>query len=103
MADNHLRTIGHGLILIAVMLAVIAAALWLRPASLESEARARSINTDTGGRGIPDAGLQRQTIVNELRSLNARIGRLEGGFRSGEFQVRLVEPKTPAGAAEPGK
>ena len=103
MSEKHLQTIGQGLILIAIMLAAIAAALWLRPATVESAAQARSVETDAAQKMFPDAGLQRLAILAELRSLNARMDKIEGGFRSGEFQIQVLEPKTPEGKARPEK
>jgi len=103
MSDKHLQTIGQGLILIAFMLAVIAAALWLRPASVESTASARAVEANVEPKGIPDAGLQRLDMVTELRVLNDHVDRIEKGLRGGEFQIQIIEPKAPAGAVKAEK
>ena len=39
---------------------------------------------------IPDAGGQRNQIIEELRSLNAKVDRLAETLRSGEVQVKVV-------------
>jgi len=103
MAHKHLQTIGQGLILIAIMLAAIAAALWLRPSAVESAAHARALATDANQKAFPDPGTQRLDILTELRSMNARMEKIEGGLRSGEFQVQALEPKTPEGGARTEK
>ncbi len=99
MHERHSRTIGHGLMLVAAMLGLIAAALWLRPASLEPQAYARAFGTDNESRGIPDAGLQRQHMLKELRSVNERLGRLESGLKNGTFRVEVVSPEGSAATA----
>jgi len=39
---------------------------------------------------IPDAGGQRIQIIEELRSLNAKVDKLADTLRSGEVQVKVV-------------
>ena len=39
---------------------------------------------------IPDAGGQRLQIIEELRSLNAKVDKLAETLRSGEVQVKVV-------------
>lgn len=97
MSDKHLQTIGQGLILVAFVLALIAAALWLRPISVEP--RAQAAGRVTAAEPLPpmyDGGRQRLDIVDELKAMNERLDRLEKGFRGGEFQIQIMPPKDAA-------
>jgi len=93
MQSNHLRAISQGLILIAVMLGLIAAALWFRSGPLESGAQARTPTASSESSGIPDAGLQRREIIEQLQMLNERLADVERGLREGAFVVQTVESK----------
>ena len=102
MPDKHLQTISQGLILVAVVLVLIAAALWLRPISVEPQAQAagRVIAADPLSPAF-DAGRQRLDMVDQLKAMNDRLDRIEKGFRGGEFQVQMLPPKdapAPKGA-----
>lgn len=90
MHTSPLRTIGHGLMLVAAMLALIAAALWFRPPSAQQAAYARAIGTNDRGLGIPDAGRQRLQMIQELENLNTRLGRIEQGLKTGAFRIEVV-------------
>jgi hypothetical protein len=103
MYEKHIRTISQGLILVALVLALIAAALWLRPNSVEPRAQAagRVIAADPLSPTF-DSGRQRLEILDELRAVNSRLDRLEKGFRGGEFQVQIIPPKeAPASKGAP--
>lgn len=97
MPSTHLRTIAHGLILVSAMLALIAAALWFRPASLEFQAEAK------GASGLGKAGVdpasERLQMVGQLEALNQRLAAIEQGFRDGSFTIQATEPQGGAKAA----
>jgi hypothetical protein len=94
MESNHLRTIGHGLLLVSAMLALIAAALWFKTDPVEPQAQAQGRLTaprDDGG--VPDSGKQRLQLVEQLEALNRRMADIERGFRDGSFVIQTVESK----------
>jgi hypothetical protein len=99
MVERALRNITHGLLLVAVMLALIAAGLWFRGTALESEAVARGKPISAKDTGIPDSGQQRQMIVAELKTLNSRLQAIESGLRDGEYLIKTQ----PADGAAGGK
>jgi hypothetical protein len=41
---------------------------------------------------IPDAGGQRQQIIDELRTLNGKMDRMSDTLRNGDVQVRMAKP-----------
>ena len=107
MLERRLDTISQGLVLIAIVLAVIAVGLWVRADAVESRAHARpattaGATTDRSVAGIPDSGLQRATMIEELRRLNDRLEAIEEGLKEGRFQIQTLVPKD-AGAKEAGK
>ena len=95
MADKELRTMAQGLVLIALVLAVIALGVWIRPAAIEARAGAGTATTDRSVGGIPDSGLQRQTMIEELKKLNDRLAAIEEGLKEGRFQIQSAE-KAPS-------
>jgi hypothetical protein len=107
MESKHLQTIAHALVLVAILLGLIAGALWLRlePGALENEARAqgtaRVIAANADGPGIPDAGRQRMMIVEQLQTLNQRMADIEKGLRDGSYSIQTAEPKGSARKKEP--
>jgi len=103
MQSRDLRTISHALILVAFMLGLIAAALWLRGGGLEPVASAQyqRISTDKEG-GIPDAGRQRMDIIAELQKINARLEGIDSGLRGGTYRIQTVEAKDGAKPAAEG-
>jgi len=107
MLAKGLDTISQGLILIAVVLAVIAVGLWVRTDGMESRAHAGTAlpaapTTDRSVAGIPDSGRQRETMIEELRKLNDRLAAIEEGLKEGRFQIQTLVPKD-GGAKEAGK
>ncbi|HSI33145.1 MAG: hypothetical protein ACAI43_26400 [Phycisphaerae bacterium] len=42
---------------------------------------------------IPDAGGQRNAMIDELRQVNAKLDKLATYLESGKLEVRVVEPK----------
>jgi hypothetical protein len=93
MYARHLQAITHGLVLVAAMLALVAAALLLRPVSLTTEAHAQYRATKApGDEGIPDSGRQRQIMIEQLDTLNRRLGDIERGLRDGAYVVQVAEP-----------
>jgi hypothetical protein len=107
MLAKELGTISQGLILIAVVLAVIAVGVWVRADGMESRARAgtatpTATTTDRSVAGIPDSGRQRETMIEELRKLNDRLAAIEEGLKEGRFQIQTLVPKD-GGAKEVGK
>lgn len=99
MESKDLRTLSHGLLLVAAMLGLIAAALWLRPQNLEPQAQAQAAGPYRvmPANGIPDDGRQRQQMVEHLEALNRRLADMDRAFREGAYAVQAVEPKDPAG------
>ncbi|MBE3123312.1 MAG: hypothetical protein IMZ65_00740 [Planctomycetes bacterium] len=76
------------------MLALIAAALWLRPASLEFQAEAK------GASGLGKAGLDGAgAMIGQLEALNQRLAGIEQGLRDGSFTIQATEPQGAAKAA----
>ncbi len=107
MLAKQLDTISQGLILIAVVLAVIAVGVWVRADGLESRVHAgtattTATTTDRSVAGIPDSGRQRKTMIEELRKLNDRLAAIEEGLKEGRFQIQMLEPKDGV-AKESGK
>lgn len=107
MLAKGLDTISQGLILIAVVLAVIAVGVWVRTDGMESRAHAGTASptettTDRSVAGIPDSGRQRETMIEELRKLNDRLAAIEEGLKEGRFQIQTLVPKD-GGAKEAGK
>jgi hypothetical protein len=94
MESKHLQTIAHGLLLVSVMLAVIAAALWFKSDALESKVQAQmrtaAVREDTG---VPDSGKQRLLLIEQLDTLNRRVADLERGLREGAFVIQTIEAK----------
>jgi len=104
MIGKYLQTIAHALILVAIMLGLIAAALWLRLDSAEprAEAQTGSRYAATGdGAGIPDAGRQRQLTIDALDAINKRLADIERGLRDGSFAVQVTDAK--AGSKQAGR
>jgi len=97
--SRELRTIGHALVLVAGVLAVIALALWLRGGPLEPQAAARGPTISPGMTGVPDSGQQRQRIIQELEKINSRLERLDEALRDGKYVVQT----RPAPGAEAAK
>ena len=107
MLERRLDTISQGLILIAVVLAVIAVGVWMQSDGVESRAHAgtattMATTTDRSVAGIPDSGRQRETMIEELRKLNDRLAAIEEGLKEGRFQIQMLVPKD-GGAKETGK
>jgi len=107
MLERRLDTISQGLILIAVVLAVIAMGVWMRSDGVESRAHAGTApptetTTDRSVAGIPDSGRQRETMIEELRKLNDRLAAIEEGLKEGRFLIQTLVPKD-GGAKEAGK
>jgi hypothetical protein len=104
MESRHLQTIAHALVLVAIMLGLIAGALWLRlePGAFQNEARAQSISSRTAAAtdtGIPDAGKQRMMIVEQLQALNQRMADIDKNLRDGSYSIQIAESKGAAGSS----
>jgi hypothetical protein len=100
MPSNELRTLGQGLVLIALVLALIAVGIWVRPVGVESAAGAapaKTYTTDRSAAGIPDSGLQRETMIEELKKLNERLEAIEEGLQEGRFQIRAAPDDKASG------
>lgn len=95
MNSKYLQMIAHGLILVAFMLAVIAAALWLRADPPETRAQAQVQSRGDGG-GIPDPGKQRQETIQQLEAMNRHLANIEKGLSDGSFSFQVIEPKGAA-------
>ena len=95
MESKHLQTIAHALVLVAVMLGLIAAALWLRlePGAFQNEVQAQSAAkafAATADIGIPDAGKQRQLQLDLLQSISQRLADIEKGLRDGSYSIQMT-------------
>jgi len=99
MLSRDLRTIAHAVVLVAVVLAVMAVALWFRGGPLEPAAVAGPTRLSTENTGVPDSGRQRLMILKELQALNARLQAVESGLRDGAY---VIQTKPADGAAKPG-
>ena len=93
MESRHMQSISQGLILVAVMLALIAAALWFRPGPIEPAAQAQVRGAVAQGEGVPDSGRQRQMMIEQLDTLNKRLAEIERGLRDGSFTVQVVDQR----------
>jgi Flp pilus assembly protein CpaB len=94
MESKHLQTIAHALVLVAVMLGLIAAALWLRlePSTFQNEVQAQSTaKAATADAGIPDAGKQRQLQLDLLQAVSQRLADIEKGLRDGSYSIQMTE------------
>jgi hypothetical protein len=100
MRSRYLQMIAHGLVLIGIMLALIAVALWVKVDPLDSRAQAQVGQPRGAGEGgIPDAAKQRQQQNEQLEALNKRMADIEKGLREGSFSIQILEPK---GSGKPG-
>jgi hypothetical protein len=93
MSQKHLQMIAHGLILIALMLGLIAAALWLKSGPIENSALAQPRLGSSEGGGIPDTAKQRLEQIQQLEALNQRMAALERGFKDGSFIIQTIDSK----------
>jgi hypothetical protein len=113
MQSKYLQLIAHALILVAIMLGLIAAALWLRfdradpygqvQAQTLPPARFMATQSDNTGGGIPDTARQRQTQIEQLDAINKHLADLERGFRDGAFVVQTIDAKEGSKPARPAK
>jgi len=96
MESKHLQTIAHALVIVAILLGLIAAALWLRldPGAFRNEAQAqtaaRVMAATSDGPGIPDAGRQRMMIVEQLQAVNQRLADIDKGLRDGSYSIQAA-------------
>lgn len=90
MYSRELRTVGHGLILVSVMLGLIAAALWFRPGPLELRAEAKGAS-GLGKAGVDPAG-ERIQMVQQLEALNQRMDGIDRGLRDGSYSIQALDP-----------
>jgi len=102
MPSRHLQAIAHGLVLVAFMLGLIAAALWLRTDSVDPKVQAqtapRPLPAGADGAGIPDSGRQKLIQIEQLDTLNKRLADIERGLREGAYSIQVINTK---GAAKP--
>jgi len=118
MLIKHLQTIAHGLILTSIMLALIAAALWLKSGPVEPAAQAQTIISENpfrtraadppvsgtqprggvSGGGVPDSGAQRIETIEQLQEINRHLADIEKGLRSGAYTIQVPESKAAAAA-----
>ena len=100
MYNPHLRTISHALVLIAIILGLIAIALWIRiggTADTQAQAQTTGRYAAASGEGVPDSGKQRLTMIEQLEQLNKQMADLQKGFREGTFTIQTTEGKPKAG------
>jgi hypothetical protein len=96
MESKHLQTIAHALVLVAIMLGLIAGALWLRldPSAVQNEAQAqgtaRVMAATSDGAGIPDAGKQRQMQLDLLQAVSQRLADIDKGLRDGSYSIQVT-------------
>ena len=80
--DTYTRVV---LTIVAVMLTVVAAGLWLEMPDTVSRAEAQ----------LPDAGMQRLLMVEELGKVRVEVANLAKLLRSGEAKFQVVEVELP--------
>jgi len=73
------------LTVIAVLLSVLIVALWAQPLPFSGQAIAAQ------SAGIPDAGRQRQIIIEELKKNTSRLDDLIRLLESGKAKVQVVQ------------
>ena len=74
---------GKLLVAVIVLQSLILIGQWShKPTMMESTAYGQ----------IPDAGGQRQQIIDELKTLNGKMDRLSDHLKSGDVQVRVAKP-----------
>ena len=105
MESKHLQMIAHGLVLVAIMLGLIAAALWFRPYGIEAQAQAQFAKPGTASSyeqspGIPDAGKQRLVLNEQLDNLNRRVADIEVGLKNGTYVIQTIEAKSAKNAKD---
>jgi len=99
---RSLRYLNTILTVLAVLLTVQVWTLWNAPGSLDRASEARP-------EGIPDAGAQRQAIIDQLKLVNVKLADMASLLRSGELKVKVdgaqkvvdvapavAEPPTPS-------
>lgn len=84
---RHARFLAVMLTINAALLATIAAALLLGSPPWSAHAAAQSPPLETG---IPNAGSQRQRMVEELQSLRASVEALRKQLDSGKIKVAIA-------------
>jgi hypothetical protein len=102
MASRDLRTIAHALVLVAIILGIIAAALWVRGGPVEPRADAGPVPIAPGQTGVPDSGRQRQLIIQELQKLNGRLEAIDAALRDGKYVIETKPAEDAGGAAAKG-
>jgi hypothetical protein len=104
MPSRHLQAIAHGLVLVAFMLGLIAAALWFRTDSIEPKVQAqtapRPLSPGADGGGIPDSGRQKLILIEQLDTLNKRLADIERGLREGSYSIQVINAKGTAKPAD---
>ena len=78
--DTYTRVI---LTIIAVLLTVVGAGLWLESPSVVSTAEA----------ALPDAGLQRKLMVAELQQIRMELRGISELLLSGGMKVQVIKPE----------
>ncbi len=93
--------------MVLVLLVVAAVGLWSWMAVSTPTAFAGRRYPEKGGRPIlPDSGAQRQAIVNELKSVNAKLDQLHKALTSGKLKVIAIPADDKGGVpvhAQPKK
>ena len=86
---------------IAVLLTVLIAALWAQPITPSIESKATAAPLMNGGVGIPDSGKQREEMIKELQSTNAKLDKLIRLLETGKAKVQVCEDAKAAGKTAP--
>jgi len=82
---NSIRYLNSVLTVIAVLMMLGLWTRWAGGTNPQDLAMIQSANAA----GIPNAGNQRQQIVNEIKRLSTQVENLSDLFRSGQARVRL--------------
>ena len=85
---NSLRYLNGVLTVIAILMAL---GLWTRWTD-GTNAVSRPLIASAHAAGIPDAGGQRQQMVNELKRMSQQVEKLADLFRTGQARVQLDSP-----------
>jgi hypothetical protein len=79
------------LTVIAVLLTVLIVALWAQPLTPGGGDQAVAASPSAPGGGIPDAGLQRETIIKELENQTSKLEALTRLLETGKAKVQVVD------------
>ena len=90
-----LRYLNTILTILAILLTLNLWTAWT--AAPGGDALSLANRTEAQGRGIPNAGAQRQEMIDLLKKVNRSLSDMESTLTSGEVRVRIAEPENDEG------